>query len=171
MDEWSTQSKSPQKMWEILKKSNPELDEQFFRLPDGRWDTSRLSQGMATINREKEIERKKKSQIELENNLHRQNMKLIKQELSNQEKKRRKKDIDFSKFQLGMAMFILPPIIQFLILLSLSTKPFLSALEALWDLMPIFVVLNFITWISIPIMTSQLAAQIAKLDNRTKTNM
>ena len=60
MDEWSTQSKSPQKMWEILKKSNPELDEQFFRLPDGRWDTSRLSQGMATINREKEIERKKK---------------------------------------------------------------------------------------------------------------
>jgi hypothetical protein len=170
MDEWST-DKNPKKIWNSLKKANPQLDEPFFRLPDGRWDINRLNQEMDNLNQNKQNEMKKQSDLRIQNTL-------IKEQrvfASNQEiemrkasKKQLSKEVDFSKFNIAMGMFCFPIFIQLLIISSLSSQPLLVALAKLWGLMPVFVILNLFTLVSIPFMTRQLAVQINKLDYRSK---
>ena len=46
MDEWTSHNSNPSRLWKSLKKDNPNLDEQFFRLPNGGWDITRLKQAV-----------------------------------------------------------------------------------------------------------------------------
>ena len=55
MDEWSSSDLSPGKMWNMLKISDPQIDEQFYRLPDGRWDVNRLNEGVARLQKQEEL--------------------------------------------------------------------------------------------------------------------
>ena len=71
-------------------------------------------------------------------------------------------------FKIGLYMFMIPPLIQFLILITVYFLPFFKGLELLWNLIPLMLLLNLVAWISVPIMTTQLAKQINRLDHRTK---
>ena len=168
MDDWSSQSKSPQKMWDELKKLNPQLDEKFYRLPDGRWDSNRLNAELDRINRAKQAELDEHRRIAAQRTFERQQIKANKREQKRFQKGELSRQIDLNLFKTGLYMFMIPPLIQFLILLTVYFLPLMKGLELFWNLIPLLLILNLLVWISIPIMTTQLAKQINRLDNRTK---
>jgi len=168
MDDWSSQSQSPQKIWNKLKELNPHLDESFYRLPNGRWDQNRLQSELDRINRSKQAELDEYRRAAEQRTFEKQQRKAVKREQKRYESIELKKQIDMNTFKIGLYMFMIPPLIQFLILITVYFLPFFKGLELLWNLIPLMLLLNLVAWISVPIMTTQLAKQINRLDHRTK---
>jgi sorbitol-specific phosphotransferase system component IIBC len=175
MDEWSSHNTNPSKIWKSLKKDNPNLDEQFYRLPNGGWDIVRLNQAMTeknlAIQKKKQQDSMKSSHLkfgeEQRNQLVKDRQQMINKVVMEQRNKS-KEEVDFNTFKFGMAMFFLPAIIQLLMILSLASMPLGSAIVFLKNSIPTLVLLNIIMWISVPVMTKALAEQINKLDHRTR---
>ena len=168
MDDWSSQSQSPQKIWNKLKELNPHLDESFYRLPNGRWDLNRLQSELDRINRAKQAEYEEYRRVEEQRNFERQQRKAVKREQRQLEKNELKKQIDMATFKIGLYMFMIPPFIHFLIFFTDYFPSIFEGLELIWNLMPLILLLNLVAWISVPIMATQLAKQINRLDQRTK---
>ena len=163
MDEWSSSSTNPTKLWNKLKKQNSQLDESYFRLPNGRWDIARLNHATAEMD---SGSRKKQKTENMRNNQQRfaiQQHNAIIQESVDARKLISSKEINLGGFQLGMVLFFAPVGLQLILLIAL-----LSDLQNLFIYLTFIVLLNLVMWISIPIMTKSLANQIHKLDKRTK---
>ncbi|RJU88847.1 MAG: hypothetical protein DWC02_01130 [Candidatus Poseidoniales archaeon] len=168
MDEWSSSDLSPGKMWNMLKSSDPQIDEQFYRLPDGRWDVNRLNEGVARLQKQEELRLKQ----EHENYILMQNQKeLARAERTYHKKIQRKeqsKFVDLTVFKVGMHMYLWPVMCQLFLLIVMLILPTSTLISSLPIFLIIIVSLNVIFWVSIPLMTKNLADQILKIDNRTK---
>jgi len=175
MEEWTSHNTNPSNIWKSLKKDNPNLDEQFFRLPNGGWDITRLNQAINEKNelsqKMKQEESKRLAQTTFAEE-QRKTLTRIKKKNANEAAKsariKSSKKVEFDTFRIGMGMFLIPAFIQLVILLSISAYNPLVALVKLIDAIPILVFLNLVMWISIPVMTNSLAKQINKLDYRTR---
>ena len=85
------------------------------------------------------------------------------------EKNELKKQIDMTTFKIGLYMFMIPPLIQFLIFFTAYFLPFSKGLELIWNLMPLILLLNLVAWISVPIILytiSQTNQQISSICKR-----
>ena len=168
MDEWTSHNSNPSSLWKSLKKDNPNLDEQYFRLPNGGWDITRLNQAVNEKNQLSQKIKQEESKRLAQFKFGEEQRKILVREVAKSARIKSSKEVEFDTFRIGMGMFFITAAIQLVILLSISTYNPLVALVKLIDAIPILVILNLVMWISVPMMTHSLAKQINKLDHRTR---
>ena len=171
MNEWSSSDLSPKRMWDLLYTNDPQIDEQFYRLPDGRWDVNRLNQGIERLQKEEDMRLQQEREIYHHNQMLRQQKKMAKAEQSYHRKMQRKeqsKEVDLTAFNVGMHLYLWPIMIQILVSILMISLPTGAVISNLYIFLIVILILNLIFWVSIPIMTKQLANQILKLDGRTE---
>jgi len=164
MDEWTSHNSNPSRLWKSLKKDNPNLDEQFFRLPNGGWDITRLKQAVDEKN-------------QLSQKIKQEESKILTQLKFEEEQRimwlegariKSSKEVNFDTFRIGLGMFFIPAVLQLWILLAIVSGPLSRGLEFFYNARWVLIISNLVMWISIPVMTMTLAMQIEKLDHRTR---
>jgi hypothetical protein len=164
MDEWTSHNSNPSRLWKSLKKDNPNLDEQFFRLPNGGWDITRLKQAVDEKN-------------QLSQKIKQEESKILTQLKFEEEQRimwlegariKSSKEVEFDTFRIGLGMFFIPAVIQLWIFFAMVSGPLAHGLEVFYDTWWVLIISNLVMWSSVPVMTMTLAKQVNKLDQHLK---
>ena len=170
MSDWSSKTRSPESIWKIISKENPNLEKDYFKLPNGRWDISRLNNALMTHEEEK-IKRENRAKNSIEARQY--NSQQVQQELilSNQIKqiqnqhtiiqKEKSNKVSFEMLNIAIGLYFLSAIIQASVVLLFASGN--ARIEESFFLITISCLM---AWISIPLMSKTLATQIKKLDRR-----
>ena len=170
MTDWNSKTRSPDSIWKTLSKENPNLEKDYFKLPDGRWDISRLNNALMTYEQEKiktENLVKNSSQTrQYESQQMQQELILSNQiqQIQNQYtviQKEKSNKVSFETLNIAMGLYFFSAIIQALVVLLVG-----SGGVRIIDSYPLIILSCIMAWISIPLMSKSLATQIKKLDRR-----
>ena len=170
MTDWNSKTISPDSIWKTLSKENPSLQKDYFKLPNGGWDTSRLNNALRTHEQEKikrenlgknnpQVRQYESQQMQQELILSNQIQQIQNQQTIIQKEKSNK--VSFETFNVAIVLYFLSAIIQASVVLLVG-----SGEARISDSFPLIVLSCFLAWISIPLMSKTLATQIKKLDRR-----
>jgi CRISPR/Cas system CMR subunit Cmr6 (Cas7 group RAMP superfamily) len=170
MTDWNSKTRSPDSIWKTLSKENPKLEKDYFKLPDGRWDISRLNNALMTYEQEKiktENLVKNSSQTrQYESQQMQQELILSNQiqQIQNQYtviQKEKSNKVSFEILNIAIGLYFFSAIIQAVVVLLVGWGE-----ARIVDTYPLIILSCIMAWISIPLMSKSLATQIKKLDRR-----
>ena len=170
MTDWNSKTISPDSIWKTLSKENPNLQKDYFKLPNGRWDISRLNNALITHEQEKikkenlaknspQVRQFESQQMQQELILSNQIQQIQNQQTIIQKEKSNK--VSFETLNVAIGLYFFSAIIQASVVLLVG-----SGGARISDSFPLIVLSCLMAWISIPLMSKTLATQIKKLDRR-----